>query len=181
MVIETIHQIGSMEPIEETVRYYFSSNWDPFQTNSITPVFLSPHGKDSQTADLVNEISQADINASKAKGLILFQTSENAVTPKGSSVNNQVKAKLTTVLITMYARTKYESLLFAEHMNDIIQDNMPKTSFRIKKSDGIQDSAIASFEGKPITFSVPQLIDKKGFVHISTGFLICRWSKVKIS
>ena len=177
MTIEITYQVGDKEPFEETLRYYFSSNWDPSETNSITPVFLSPNGKDSQTADLDEEISQADINRKKASALILFESTEHIPLTTASNLSTTIE---TPVKITIYARSKYEAFLFISHINDIIQDNMPKGSFRIKKSDGIQDSAIAYFrQRKGIKFSQPAIIDKKGHVYISTGSLSCMWIKTK--
>ena len=70
--------------------------------------------------------------------------------------------------------------LFINHINDIIQDNMPNTSFRIKKSDGIQDSAITNFkQRKGVKFSQPLIKDKDGILHISTGFLSVMSIKTK--
>ena len=98
------------------------------------------------------------------------------------SASNAYRSIETPVKITVYARSKYEMFLFLNHINDIIQDNMPKTSFRIKKSDGIQDSAIANFrQRKGIQFAQPLIQDKEGFVYISTGFLSCMWIKTKTS
>ena len=59
MTISITYLVGTKEPFDETLRHYFSTNWVPSETNYITPVFLSPHGKDSDTADLNVELSQA--------------------------------------------------------------------------------------------------------------------------
>ncbi len=171
--------MGNAEPFDETLRYYFSSNWNPAKTNSVTPIFLSPHGLNSQVANLDEGISEADINSKMADGLILFQSTES-ITPDNAS--NAYRFIETVVKVIMYGRSKYELFLFIEHINDIIQDNMPKTSFRIKKSDGIQDSAISSFkQRKGIKFSEPLIQDKDGHVFVSTGNLSCRHIKTKIS
>ncbi|MCV0398549.1 MAG: hypothetical protein K5785_00985 [Nitrosarchaeum sp.] len=181
MTIETSYLVGDPEPFDETLRYYFSSNWDDSKTNDVTPVFLSPHGKDSEAANLAKEISQADIKGLKAKALILFETTENRLDLQRSSAGKLRNGKASVVQITIYSRTKHEGFLFAEQINDIIQDNYPNTATRIKKSGGSQDSAIVSFEEKGVTFSEPLVQDKEGLVYVSSGFLTCQWQKVKTS
>lgn len=179
MTIETTYLVGDAEPFDETLRYYFSSNWVPSETNDITPVFLSPHGKDSQAADLENGISQADINSKKASALIVFQSTEHIPIP---SNNNLSKTIETPIGITIYGRSKYEIFLLINHINDIILDNMPSGNFRIKKSDGIQDSAIAYFkQTEGVKFSQPLVQDKEGHVFISSGSLTCMSVKTKTS
>ena len=177
MTISITYLVGTKEPFDETLRHYFSTNWVPSETNGITPVFLSPHGKDSDPADLNVELSQADIENLKASGLILFQTTEHI--PLSNASNDQTTIE-TPILITAYARTKNEMSLFISHINDIMHENMPNSSVRIKKSNGTEDSAIAYFkQRKGIQFSQPQVKDKEGFVYISTGFLSCMWVKTK--
>jgi len=178
MTIEVTYLDGDKEPFEETVRSFFSRLWVNTETNNITPVFLSPNGINSEEADLTEEISQADINAKKASGLLLFETNENITR---ESIGNDNRTIESPVQITMYARSKYEMFLFIDHINDIIHENQPSSSTRIKKSNNTEDSAIAWFkERKGINFSKPLIVDKEGFVHISTGTLTCMWIKTKI-
>ena len=178
MTIEVTYIEGNKEPFEETVRHFFSRLWNKVETNNITPVFLSPNGIDSLPADLTKEISQADINAKKASGLLLFESTDNSTR---ESIGNDSRTIESSVQITMYARSKYEMFLFIDQINDIIHENQPSSLVRIKKSNNIQDSAIAWFkERKGVYFSIPLFVDKEGFVLISTGTLTCMWVKTRI-
>ena len=181
MTIVTIHLQGKPEPFDETLRHFFASNWDDTKTNNVTPRFISPNGIDDKEADLGEELKQVDVGALQTEGLIAFETANNRIDPTLSSAGNIARGKASDVLITIYSRTKYEGFLFAEQINDIIQDNLPNTDTRIKKSNSTEDSAIMNFEKNGVGFAEPRLQDKDGHVYVSTGTIVARWSKIKTS
>lgn len=170
--------VGSQEPFDETIRHLIARNWDATKTNNVTPIFLSPHGSATNAANISTPISNTDIKINQANGLILFEQQNNLHDVRRSSASKNRTGKVGEVLITIYSRSKFEAFLFQEEINRIIAVTLPNTGTWIKKSDNINNSAIASYENHEISFSNPESIDEQsGHVLISTGIIGVQWQK----
>ena len=144
--------VGDPEPFDETIRALISRDWDDANTETVTPKFLSPHGRDSGTADFTSTIStnawMKDIN----KDLIRFKQQETLPYSQAQPSGNKWFMMVTTINIDIFAERPNRYFLFDREINRIIQETIPNNSVRIKKSNNTQDSAIHTFDRQVIPF-----------------------------
>lgn len=179
MVVTDIYLVGNPEPFDETVRRLIANLWDNTNTETKTPIFRSPHGKDAAVADLTKAVSanawMKDIN----KDLIRFKTSDSVRFPQAQPSGNKFVYMIDTVTIDIFGNFPNRAFLFAREVNRILLENQPNNSVRIKKSNGTQDSAIHQFDRQGIDFTEITEVEASGIVYQLAGELGCVWQRNK--
>jgi len=171
--------VGDPETFDETIRALMSRLWTAANTESATPVFLSPHGRASAAADYTSKTSATawmkDIN----KDLIRFKQMDTTRYEQAQPTGNKFFMMLTIVAIDIFAEKPYRAFLFEREVNRIIQENIPNNSVRIKKSDNVNDSAIHTFDRQVVGFIPIGAFEKTGIVYQKAGELGCVWQRNK--
>lgn len=176
MTITVENLAGDMEGFDETIRHLIARNWTSGNTEDVTPTFLSPHGRSTDASSATEAVSPNAWMMHINGDLIRFKE-RNTVRNNPGSLGNIIVQLITTVRIDIFAETNYRKLLFAEEINRIIFENMPRQTNRIKKSDNTNDSAIATFDTQQIEFAEIGSFEDSGIVRFMQGELGCLWQK----
>lgn len=178
MTITDNYLVGSPEPFDETIRFLIATDWLSANTESATPVFLSPHGRSTDAADYTTKVSanswMMDIN----KDLIRFKVTDTIRYDQAQPSGNKFFMMLTTVEIEMFAERPNRAFLFDREINRIIQETIPNNSVRINKSDG-SNSAIHTFDRQVIEFAKVGSFEDSGIVYEWIGDLGIVWQRIK--
>lgn len=147
---------GAWEEPEETLRAWFKSKWNPAQTGGKTPIFRSPQGTDSEDASLATErLEVAWKDGHDKENLIVFNQ-RGMSQKRNDTAGNHVVPLVYHVYVDIFAEDTQLAGLFARHINDILQDNFAVDLTPIKKSNGIENSAIVTFDEEQIEFTNPK-------------------------
>lgn len=176
MTITVDYLENGMEGFDETIRHLISRNWDDDNTESKTPLFLSPHGRNNDEATAAEAVSPSAWAMHKNKDLIRFKQQQTVRNDAGSLGNSTIRL-ISTVLIEIFAETEHRKLLFGEEVNRIIFENMPRQTSRILKSDNTDDSAIATFDRSNIEWNERGSFEDAGIIRFLEGELGCLWQK----
>ena len=170
--------VGDPESFDETIRHLISRNWDDSKTNSITPVFISPHGYANNAADTSKENSANDWKALKNQNFIRFKSQDDLRQDPGRW-SNSVRIVITIVNIDIFAITSHLELLFKAEINRILWENQANQTTRILKSNNTESSAIATFDRQFIEFIPVGNFDDKVITRQLAGELGCVWQERK--
>jgi len=179
MVITDNYLVGDPEPFDETIRALIARDWTSANTEGVTPIFLSPHGRSTTVADLATTISANAWMKNINKDLIRFKQVETIAFEPFQPSGNKSYAMLTTVNIDIFAETPNRAFLFDREINRIIQETIPNNSVRIKKSNNTDDSAIHTFDRQVVSFLKIGDFDKGGIQYQWAGELGVVWQRNK--
>ena len=179
MVITDNYLVGDPEPFDETIRALIARDWTDANTETVTPTFLSPHGRGTATADFTTKLSanawMRDIN----KDLLRFKQVDTIRYAQAQPTGNKFFMMLTTVNIDIFAERPNRYFLFDREINRIIQETIPNNSVRIKKSNNIQDSAIHTFDRQVVEFAKIGDFAEGGIRYQWAGELGIVWQRNK--
>lgn len=176
MTITIEHLEGELEGFDETIRHLIAINWDDENTESKTPKFLSPHGRDEDASSPTEQVSPNSWAMHKNKDLIRFKQQQTIRNDSGSLGNGTIRL-ITFVYIEIFAETNHRKLLFGEEVNRIIFENIPNSSTRLKKSDNTNDSAIHTFDRQNIEWNERGSFEDAGIIRFLEGEIGCLWQK----
>jgi len=170
---------GTMERFDETIRHLVARNWNKTMTEEITPKFLSPQGQDANPADTAKTKSGMAWEKPKNQDYIRIHQGNTLRYRKDLPTGTKNVRMITTVFIDIFAQTPHRQLLFEEQINDIIQNNQPNLTTRIKKSNNTENSAISNFDRTNIEFMQIGAFEQHGITMQSSGEIGCIWQKSK--
>lgn len=179
MTITDNFLVGAAEPFDETIRALISRDWNAANTETVTPKFLSPHGRDSDAADFTSTIStnawMKDIN----KDLMRFKMTDTIRFAQAQPTGNKFFMMLSTIAIDIFAERPNRYFLFDREINRIIQETIPNNAVRIKKSNNTDDSAIHTFDRQVIEFTKIGDFAEGGIRYQWAGELGIVWQRIK--
>lgn len=179
MTITYNYLVGTFEDPAESVRKMIFDKWTAANTDNERPKMYSPLGFDTSVAvtDTTKEHRHADWTKPITGDFIRFKTVNTEDVDPDSRTNAYLRKNI-IVSIDVFAVNSHRLSLFLEELENIIFDNMPNTSIRVKKTNG-QDSAIATFGNQSIIWTTIGDIYDSGIVRGKNTALACTIEKVK--
>lgn len=172
MAIAYLHLVGSWEDLDETIRYQIQTNWNPANTNSITPTFKSATG--------TNVDHSWPRATSFGTNQIHFNEEEIGDIPSEQANGDFWQGMLSLVYIDVFAADANKLKSFVREINRIIWTINPNSSVRVKKSNATEDSVIDRFDPPTVKFIKERNLNPpiKIMPHTS-GTLRIIWYKTK--
>ena len=164
MTITTLHESGSAEGFDLTLKYNINANWSSSNTGSQTPTMYSASG------------TNVAYSWPKTFGTneIHFNLDDLEI-PNGEANGDTWHRMKSIVYIDIFARDSTLGKLFCREVNRIIWDVLkPNASTRIVKSDGSSNSAINSFDKTTIMWK------KEKFLHPQQSLYVHYSGQVEI-
>ena len=172
MAITFSHLVGTIEPIDKTLWYHITIEWDNSNTNSITPVF--ENGTDEP--DYRAQFDRSGPNK------ILFNTLNKLTDNQApDEVNSDtIHAVNEEIVITIVAESREVRYLFENEVNRILWELSPNSTTRLTKSGDVEDSHIDRFLKSEVQFNQIDLPDDNtAYLIGSEGILTCVYYKFK--
>ncbi len=170
---------GTFENFDDTLRKWFYDNWTNSNTNSITPRFESPSGRNNEQVGSSFYKSGVAWFDNEQNDEIMFNVRDTVVDPDFTS-STSVVAYITDVYIDIQAKDADLAWKFANEIDRIIINNFPNSATRINKTDG-SASAIATFDLPAIEWingTQPETEAQFSGIRLS-GVIGCRWFRTQ--
>jgi hypothetical protein len=133
-MITTLHETGSSENFDLTIKYNLAQNWDQSKTGNVTPSFYSSAGG---IYSWPRTFGTNEIHCNLDDLVIPLETTNGDSMHKLKSI----------VYVDVFSSSANLGRLFCDEVNRIIWDVLkPNATNRIKKSNGTDNSAITEFE-----------------------------------
>lgn len=179
MTIEFAYLQGDFESPEETLRKLCYDEWDTSLTQDETPKMISPLGFDDEEAktEAKDQNSTNDWIAAKRGEYIRFKYTDT-VQQKSDDLDNTHIRKNYIVQIDVFSTNSLRSALFREQVEDILFENQPNSSKRIKKSNG-ETSGIVTFDRQALEWLEIGTFEEMGLVREWQAEIGCLFQKNK--
>ena len=168
---------GTAEPFPETVRKLLADRWDVSETMDVTPAIISPNGKGQEAAGQ-NTMTKNDWRKLDNADVIRIYEGDTARQDPADQWN-RTQRMVTTVYIDIFATSPLMGTLTKNEINRIILGNMPNNSTRILKSNGTENSAIATWDRQSIDWEKINDVSDRDTALQYSGQLGCVWSQTR--
>ena len=169
---------GTAEPFPETIRRLLASEWDDSETMDVTPVMVSPNGQGDAEADHSATLKKNDWKILDNRDAVRIYEGDTA-RQDPADMWNRTQRMVTTVYIDIFATSPLMGTLMKNEINRIILGNMPNNSDRILKSNGTENSAIATWDRQSIDWEKINDVSDRDTALQYSGQLGCVWSQTK--
>lgn len=180
MTIVFAYQVGDFESPEETLRKLVFDSWFDAETQNTKPKMISPMGFDGDEAGTTAEkqSSTNDWLSAKTSEYIRFKYTDT-VEQKPTDLDNSHIRKIYIIQIDVFATNSLRSALFKEQIENILFENQPNSSKRIKKSNGTEDSGIVTFDRQALEWLEIGTFEDEGLVREWQAEIGCLFQKNK--
>lgn len=148
LVTTTIdYLVGNWEDFDFTIKYLIDTKWEVGNPNNPKPDLIS------QTEKGLNKVWP------KVKSLsaIYFNLGNETLVEHSSGYGTYKYQRI--VRVDIFGPTDVETGRIEREINRILGENFPNSGRRLKKSNGTEDSAIASVDKPTIDFVKPQFLE----------------------
>jgi len=180
MTIVFAFQQGDFESPEETIRKLVFDSWINSETQNVKPTMISPLGFDGAEAgiDADSQMSSNDWLSAKTSEYIRFKYTDT-IQQKPTDLDNTHIRKNYIIQIDVFATNSLRSGLFKEQIENILFENQPNNSKRIKKSNGTEDSGIVTFDRQALEWLEIGTFEDEGLVREWQAEIGCLFQKNK--
>lgn len=171
MTVTFRNLVGTREPLDKTIAYHLTTNWNNANTSSITPTIENSVAE----PDMEAQFDKTGLNKVFVNILTRRKTPvEEAQEPNGDYTHHWV----TEIVITIYAETITLLQFFEDEVNRILWEVAPNNATRLDKSDG-SDSEVQLFEENELEFQRLESESSRNDNPSSEAILRCHWYKDK--